>query len=140
MNFADILQGTKDRVEADAWFADLPVIIDVAGDLENQLEQALARLGLACVIAVRSSRNIQTDSSRPNLQCELGVMLTEIPTTNNTGKHALEGLDRIIPLLHAETIGDPLLGPELRYQNHDREDAPGTATYVATFTVQFPPS
>lgn len=129
MTLAELQTEVRNWIQVDGWFASLPVLIEAAGDLEQELERSLNELGLSIVVATPSSRRRDV-GSRAYLTVELVVAVAETPLTNQTGKSAAEALDRLIPRLHRAPLGE---GQRMEFTRHESEDIPGLAAFRAHF-------
>jgi hypothetical protein len=131
MTLTELQSKVRDHIAANLWFADVPVIIESAGDFETELEIALQKLGLCIVVATPASV-VKERGVQPYLTVQVVVAIAETPTVNQTGRHAGEALDRLIPLLHRMPLGGAGAGC-LYFAAHDAEDIPGMAAYRIRF-------
>lgn len=131
MTLEQLQNDVRDYIQAHAWFAGLPVVVEAAGDLEQELEQALNELGLSLVVATPTSHR-SDPGNRAYLTVELVVAIAETPLTNQTGKTTIQALDRLIPHLHRAPLGE---GKPLSFLRHETEDIPGMAALRVHFEV-----
>ena len=67
----------------------IPVVSEVKGDIENQLETALAALGIAMIVVTPTAKQHQAGVLALDLDSQLKVQVQERRTINQTGVHAL---------------------------------------------------
>lgn len=96
----EMQQGAADILAADPFFDDIPVITEKIKDIENQVDQAVGRIAVCCLVvtpvAIISHGNMPVYFEPVNLV----IRTFENPTVNTTGKGALDITLQAIGLLH----------------------------------------
>lgn len=131
MTFEQLQTTIQDTIKADAWFTDLPVLIEARGNLEAELDRTIGEMGLCLVITTPWSSMAKEHRARAVLQTEVLITAAESPLTNQTGKTSAEAIDRLIPLLHGKAVEFS----SLRCSGHQAEDIPGMAVFSVKFSV-----
>ncbi len=100
-----IQQDIADRLLADPYFSDIPVIPEILKDVENEVERAVKQIG-AMVLIVTPVASITLSKDAPPYfdeidivcRCSEHVILNRSP--DGTGKHVLSIAEHVLVVLH----------------------------------------
>ena len=108
---APALAAVKARIEAHAWFADLPVITEDKGNIENDIEVALGtltekqtKIGACIVLLAPLAKCPNPNAPGPIIEPLIVVSVVEDVTINQgatgTGKPALQIVEMLMRRIH----------------------------------------
>jgi hypothetical protein len=89
------------RIQSDPFFASITVLPEYLNDIQNQIDIAIAKIGICVVVSTPSAR-----TSKPNIpgpiydDIPIVIKVGDIPTLNSTGIPAIEAAEKIASVLH----------------------------------------
>jgi len=123
-----------DRLQADPYFDDLTVLHQKKHDIQNEIDTAIASLGI-CVVIVTPSADIgkSRDVLPPYFDAiDFIVRVQESVITNQTGKSSLAVAEHVLALLHnwrPDGVYEALYAVSPTIQMVDHPDAAGLLIY-----------
>lgn len=108
--------GIVERINKHPWFQNVQVILDEKGDVENQVEQKLATLGLALIFEMETGKPSYPNIGSyvmdlaPVFTIQENVLINRDPNNNEaTGKTASDVLCKLYEIFHPMQPGLPIL-------------------------------
>ena len=136
MKLSELQTAIVEKIQSLDGFAQVKVLSEIKGDLASEVEQAMAKVGLAVIVLTPSALNEQPDVAAGNVLVNVTVQVSESPLINRSAGGvdlpAIDAATTIAGKLHwSSTPGYTLL----KFQSIELiEDTP-QLVYHATFTT-----
>lgn len=88
-------------VKGIAYFGpDFDVLVELGPEIQNQVKNAVARLGFFVVVAAPALSPAASGDGKPRFRARCDVLVGEAPTLNRTGRNAWDGAEELTAGLH----------------------------------------
>jgi hypothetical protein len=140
MSLALIQDKLVDLIKADSYFDGIEVLSEKVGDLENKIEQSLAKLNVAVIVLPPVAEMIDSKSDRVSLIARLSVAVVENVLLNSSGKRALEIASKVMTVAHGKNNG---IGParssssEFHLSDQALDPVPSPNSQLVAYNVNF---
>lgn len=119
----ELQQEIADKLMADPFFADVTIVTQKSKDLQSEIDQAIARLGIAGLVVTPDAEVTNGNLPGPRLDpIRLILRFGETPTLNTAGPRALACAEAAVALLHQWTpdlLGAPLIAKRITLADPD---------------------
>lgn len=137
MKISEYQQLVATKIQGIDGFAGVPVLTEIKGDLVNEVEMAIAKLGLCILVLTPTMRNDEPEALAINLSADLVVQVMENPQINRgaggTGLAAVDVAVTVAQELHYFQAG---LWSTLRFEGLELVEEAQSIAYQILFNTR----